>query len=204
MLNADLAILVAGALVAIVAWIGWHQRRGTWWTVLRVALMVYVAVIVANAFFPFPLPPWEIPPEFTEVSTLWPWPWPWANIVPLATISDGIGLGFGWQPARYLLANVLAFAPIGVFVGLFRPEDHGWRMAIAVGFAVSLGIEGAQLVLSLLIGWTYRVFDVDDLLLNSVGVALGYGAFVVVDGVARAVLPARLVFWGGGRVPSPP
>ncbi len=200
MVGEEVLILAAIGVAGVIAWIGWRRHHGVWWTILRIALVAYIAVIIANAFFPFPLPPFDQTLSFQ----LKPWPWPWANIVPLATISDGVGLGFGWQPARYLLANVLAFAPIGVFVGLFRPEDRGWRMAIAVGFAVSLGIEGAQLMLSLLIGWTYRVFDVDDLLLNSVGVALGYGAFVVVDGVARAVLPARLVLWGGGRVRSAP
>ena len=56
--------------------------------------------------------------------------------------------------------------------------------------------EGAQLGLSMLMGYWYRVADVDDLILNTAGVLLGYGAFRLGDAAGRAILPARLVFWG--------
>ena len=63
------------------------------------------------------------------------------------------------------------------------------------GLAVSVAIEGTQLGLSLLMGYWYRVADVDDLILNTAGVLLGYGAFRLGDILGRAILPLRLVFW---------
>lgn len=199
----EIAAIVAVPVIALATiFVGWRDQRGIWWVIVRVALTVYVGMIVVNAFFP--LPWWDPAPDMGEWPALHPWPWPWANIVPLATISEAVGRDLSWTQARFMLANILAFAPIGVLVGLLRPRDHGWRLAIAVGLAASLAIETAQLIQSLLIGFPWRVFDVDDLLLNTLGVALGYGAFVVIDRLARAALPARLVFWGDPRLRSAP
>ena len=44
-------------------------------------------------------------------------------------------------------------------------------------------------------GYWYRVADVDDLILNTGGVLLGYGAFRLGDILGRAILPPRLAFW---------
>ncbi len=90
---------------------------------------------------------------------------------------------------------MIAFAPLGVFLGTLRPHALGWRRTLLTGLAVSVAVEGAQLGLSLLMGYWYRVADIDDLILNTAGVLLGYGAFRLGDFTGRAALPARLVFW---------
>lgn len=196
----NVTIVALAVLVPFLAILGWRRGKGMWWTLLRLALVTYAAAIVGQAFFP--LPPWVVPPELESGPTYRPWPWPWVNIVPLATIRDGAGLGLGWQQSRYLVANVLAFMPVGVFVGLMRPTDHSWRRVLVTGTLVSAVIETTQLLLSLLIGYPYRVVDVDDLILNTVGTLTGYLAFVTVDRVARSVLPERVIFWAGSRVRS--
>ena len=117
-------------------------------------------------------------------------------MIPFDTIGAAVGYGLDRQQGRYLLGNVIAFAPLGLFLGALRPHEHGWRRTLMTGLAVSVAIEGAQLALSLLMGYWYRIADIDDLILNTAGVLLGYGAFRAGDAAARAVLPARLVFWG--------
>ena len=65
-----------------------------------------------------------------------------------------------------LLGNVIMFLPIGFFICLLWRGSTCGR-AIAVGFAVTLFIECGQLLVG-------RSFDVDDLLLNTLGVLLGH------------------------------
>lgn len=106
-----------------------------------------------------------------------------------------MGLVVDWQQGRFLVGNVIAFAPVGMFVGLFRPGWHTWRRTLVTGLAISQAIEGAQLALSLLMGYWNRVAEIGDLILKTGGVLLGYGAFRVAVAAGRAVLPAGLVFW---------
>ena len=189
---AILALPVALLIALVVS----RRRRDGWWrAILRLGLATYLVILFAQLFFPFPIPPWT-PPPIEPGGFYRPWPFPWANVIPFDTIGAAVGYGLDWQQGRYLLGNVIAFAPLGVFLGTLRPHALGWRRTLLTGLAVSVAVEGAQLALSLLMGYWYRIADIDDLILNTAGVLLGYGAFRLGDSVGRAVLPPRLVFWG--------
>ena len=69
------------------------------------------------------------------------------------------------------LGNVIGFIPLGIFVPiLFKKTRRVWRQLL-MGFMVSLAVETIQLVLDV------GVFDVDDLILNTVGTIVGYALF---------------------------
>lgn len=150
-------------------------------------------MLVGLVFFPFPLPPWHVP-GFDQ-PLYGAWPYPWANVVPFNTISVALGLGPDWPEFQLLVGNLAAFVPLGVFIGCLWPGRHSWRRAAAIGLAISAGVELSQLGLSLLMGYPYRVADVDDVIVNVSGVLLGYGLFRAADAIGRAILPSRLVFW---------
>lgn len=78
-----------------------------------------------------------------------------------------------------LALNVLLFMPLGFFLRVLG--GRGILVAFAVGLGVSLVIETTQLTgVWGLYPCAYRVFDVDDLLMNTVGAVLGsLLAFVV-------------------------
>lgn len=116
--------------------------------------------------------------------------------VPFQWVADiGTELAKHGQPASRALAtltfqqmalNVLLFAPLGFF------GKRLWHLrpmrTVALGFAVSLGIETAQLTAG------HRIFDVDDLMTNTAGAAAGWlaaAAVLVVTSHARRV-PDRL------------
>ncbi|MFT3890521.1 MAG: VanZ family protein [Anaerolineales bacterium] len=74
-----------------------------------------------------------------------------------------------------LILNTLLTMPAGFgisFVTRFKPKDLGWLL-LAFGF----GLEGMQLLISLLLGYPYRTIDINDVIFNSLGVLLGYLAF---------------------------
>jgi len=74
-----------------------------------------------------------------------------------------------------ITGNILLTAPFGFglpFLMRFKPQNVPWQ-AIGVGLA----IETAQLGFCLLIGADYRTVDITDVLLNAIGVLLGYTLF---------------------------
>ena len=178
--------VLALALLPVLLLVGWRMRRrgASWARVGLVALFIAWAMLLAVlVFFPLPLPPYERV-ELGVGGGIHGWPSPWASVIPFATIAESVGLGFEWPAARYLLGNLLAFAPLGFLAPLLWPRWQGWGRVLLLGLLVSGCIELTQLALSLLMGFPFRVADVDDLLLNTTGTLLGYGALVV----ARRVL----------------
>ena len=67
------------------------------------------------------------------------------------------------------IGNVAMFLPFGFLVPLLW-RRFGWRKAAALGAGITLFVETCQLSVG-------RAFDVDDLMLNALGVLLGYGAW---------------------------
>lgn len=69
--------------------------------------------------------------------------------------------------------NIVGFIPLGFLLpSLFKGLRRGWKVML-VTFFVSLGFEGTQLLTLL------GSFDVDDLLLNTIGGTLGYLFFLL-------------------------
>lgn len=76
-----------------------------------------------------------------------------------------------------IAGNVAAFMPFGFILPEVWDQLNRWYTITLMGFLFSLCIEVTQLV--------SRVgsFDVDDLLLNTIGALIGYFAFVIAKGV---------------------
>lgn len=73
------------------------------------------------------------------------------------------------------LLNIYLTIPFGFGINFIKPMRDKAILWMSVG--VGLTIELLQLVLSLWIGFPYRVVDINDIMMNAVGVLLGYGFF---------------------------
>ncbi len=95
-----------------------------------------------------------------------------ANFVPFYTILPYL-LGYkGWIIAGLNLAgNIVLLIPIGFLIP-FIYMNMSWKKSLAIGVATGLAIEVTQTLLRV------GIFDIDDVILNALGVVLGYGAFV--------------------------
>lgn len=169
------ALLALLVIAPAVAWHGMRSGASRWTVLLRVVAACYATTIAAMVFFPLPLPlpPWTVP---TGGGDYRGWPYPWVSPVPFETIRASLALGWVWPAERMLIGNVVVFMPVGVLAPLLGRRWDSWRAMLGLGFAVSVGIELGQLGMSLLIGSPYRVADVDDVILNVLGVLLGYAA----------------------------
>ncbi|MCI8660608.1 MAG: VanZ family protein [Lachnospiraceae bacterium] len=76
-----------------------------------------------------------------------------------------------------VVGNVVAFMPFGFFLPIVSRRGKKWYNTMWLGFGMSLCIETTQLVFKV------GSFDVDDLLLNTIGGIAGYLFYRVVQGV---------------------
>ena len=86
----------------------------------------------------------------------------------------------GTHPKMFWLniaGNILAFMPFGFLIPRLRDKSTNLFLAGLFSLELSFAVELLQLVFKL------GCFDVDDLLLNTVGALVGYCLFVMAKGV---------------------
>ncbi|MBQ9156109.1 MAG: VanZ family protein [Eubacterium sp.] len=101
------------------------------------------------------------------------------NLVPLQEIRRFITYRDNVSGGAFLLnliGNLLVFFPIGFLIPIFRTKNTGFFRILIDSFLFTLGIELVQLFTRV------GVFDVDDLLLNTLGGLLGYMAYRIALG----------------------
>jgi len=103
-----------------------------------------------------------------------------ANLVPFKTILPYLlgemGLLIG---AINLLGNIVLLIPVGFLVP-FVIRNMTWKKTLAVAVAAGFVIEGMQVVLHL------GIFDIDDVILNAIGVMIGYWVFAILTNWVRS------------------
>lgn len=78
-----------------------------------------------------------------------------------------------------IFGNVIGFLPWGFILPIiFRRMDRAFLIFLS-GFLLSLTVEAIQLISKV------GCFDVDDLILNTLGAVLGYVFFVICDHIRR-------------------
>ncbi len=99
-----------------------------------------------------------------------------ANFVPFKTIAPQLsGRGNHWVDMVNLMGNILPFMPIGFLAALVF-SSFSWWNALVLGVLTGLSFEVMEAV------FRVGIFDVDDIMLNALGVVLGYGVFVIFRG----------------------
>ncbi|MBP2477115.1 hypothetical protein JOF53_005987 [Crossiella equi] len=165
----------AVALVLFVPYVAVRYRRrgdlGAGDAVLAFAFLLYLLALVAYALIPLP----PVGPEFCQY-----YDWVHPQLRPLYALSEWPQVRTWRDLPRLLtsgsfrswLLNVAFFVPLGVFTRhLFR---RGLFACVLLGLGISLLIELTQLTG---VWWIYpcafRVFDVDDLITNTLGTGIG-------------------------------
>lgn len=169
---AEAAFAVIWLLVRIMVWV--RQGRIDWKRE-AVLLLLYVdlAVIIRFVFFPRALVDGHVQPLVFDPRTVFPLR---VNLVPLIHLMEYDSVrDMVWN----IVGNAVMFVPTGIVLPVvFRKLDTLWKVAAAGAF-ISLCIEILQLP------FASRASDVDDLILNTLGTALGYGIYVTVKHMKR-------------------
>ncbi|MDE6567907.1 MAG: VanZ family protein [Lachnospiraceae bacterium] len=106
------------------------------------------------------------------------------NLVPFAEIKRYLSyrnkIG-SFHVMLNLLGNVVCFIPFGFVIPILTRKQTALRMFL-LGMSASVLVELLQLVSML------GTFDVDDIILNTLGVLIGYVLFVIGRGIVRRYL----------------
>ena len=78
-----------------------------------------------------------------------------------------------------IAGNVIAFMPLGFFLPTLHPKKRNGIVVMIHCFFLSLLVEVTQLAFRL------GCFDVDDMILNTLGAALGYVLFLICNHIRR-------------------
>lgn len=168
-----LPILVVGATVVWLAYSVALRRHGSG-TARLAAIRALLAVGVATLLW------WTLilsNPSAPEARSL--------NLVPLREISRALQSAEPGYGVVNLWGNILIFVPIGA-LALLSMHNRTWTamvLAFTAGVGLSVAIEAAQYAIG-------RSADVDDIILNTMGIAIG-------------VLGARLALRVRRRAPTP-
>ncbi len=95
------------------------------------------------------------------------------NFIPLKTIGIFLHKG-GIEMVVNIVGNLAAFAPLGFLVPIFREERTSLGRVVCLCAGISLLIELLQFFTG------YRVADIDDVILNTLGGVLGYAVYRLV------------------------
>jgi glycopeptide antibiotics resistance protein len=184
--------LMTGLL--IIVFIGFLFRKRGWVYIVGITLFgLYTLALVDMMFFPFRIPQgWPASVSRDEVTNIL------ANSLNLIPFNFGrlftdAALGrvsyrmVFWQTA----GNILITIPFGLGTG-FLTKLRGWRILL-VALGTGFSLEGMQFIFILLGVGNAHVIDINDLLLNALGVLVGYGLYLAIRRVVSKVRPIRSV-----------
>ena len=144
--------------------------------VFYILFWIYLIIAARILVFRYPLS------EFYHILRLWDksiitYGLSRANFIPFRTIKMYIRHRSTLNSFANLFGNLFILTPLGFLLPFAWKKQHSIFLITAMGFLVSMAVETLQLVLGI------GAFDVDDLILNTLGVMLGYilykiGAFL--------------------------
>ena len=174
---------IAGAIAYALAWLAVRiiicARRGSVdWKHEALLLLMFanLAAIIRFSFFPFDLVDGHVQPLVFEPGAIFPLR---VNLVPFKQL-------LWFETTRDLVVNLVGnfamFIPTGTIVPIIWPDlDRFWK-SIPAGMLIPICIELAQLPFAV------RATDVDDLILNTAGIAVGYMVFALIRRVRKGSL----------------
>lgn len=172
-------IAVIGCFIVIV--LGIKKRISVKKHMVVLLFCSYMIMLISITFFPMPIQR-ELIEHLRESNFLN------NNYVPLKTVLPF--MGDTATKLRPIVGNVILFVPMGLLVPLLYSKMSSFRRVTAVGFLASVMVEFLQLCLSFLTG-PYRVTNIDDVILNTIGTIMGFIVFRI-SIVTREALRGRL------------
>lgn len=116
------------------------------------------------------------------------------NVIPLISIIREFGsIGTAYSGDSLFMielilknvgGNILLFVPLGIIAPIWRGKFQTFRATVFLGLLVSIAIETLQFI-EILFGTSIRVADIDDVICNGAGAALGYLFYKILIKVAR-------------------
>lgn len=147
------AVLIIGAAIALA------QKAPPFQSFFWGIVYIYIIIVLGVTLFPIP---------FQAVETMYPVP---HNFIPFQSICSTLKMGITYTSLVQIGGNIVISIPYGVLLYILGRKKGMQRFLLALLFPLT--IEFLQMIIGHIIGLTYRSFDVDDLILNTMGVYAG-------------------------------
>lgn len=148
------------------------QKRNRQKLLWKIFFAVYILFVIKVIIFKYPMEQlraiaatWQRSVILEGLGT--------ANFMPFRTIKMYIDYAYKLNSVENLAGNVLVFVPLGFLLPIVCEGGRQFAVVMINAFAFVLGIEVFQLFSA------FGAFDVDDILLNCLGAAAGYGCYRV-------------------------
>ena len=154
-------LLICLLALAIALIVLWNQKKSPSYLFFLSAFWLYLIGVVSVVVFPIYIPDGNLYPHVSLQMNLVPFDFGACDPTILCV--------------KNIYENILLTIPFGFgisFISKIKPRNTYW-LALAVG----LMLEITQLVISLIVHSAFRVVDINDVLLNAIGVLIGYGLF---------------------------
>jgi glycopeptide antibiotics resistance protein len=152
-------------MLIVILLIQWRRKHNFSYLLFFSFFGVYLMFGIDKVFFPLEING-SFPDAMRKLSILSS-----VNLVPFSFGRFGLTAnGF-----ILLLYNILLTVPFGF--GLNFLTMINMKKILGISIILGLGLEVAQLLISLVLRYPYRVVDVNDAICNAIGVLLGYGLF---------------------------
>ena len=166
-------LLIGIVILIVILAILWSRKHRLSYLFCFSVFWIYVLLVVNVTLFPMPIPGngGEMESRQSVIYIL-----SHVNLIPFY-YGEYSNLGPFYVFLREIVANIVLTAPFGFgisFIVRFKARNV-FYLAVAVGVV----IETTQLVLSVVLGSAYRGVDINDVLMNAIGVLIGYGFFRV-------------------------
>jgi glycopeptide antibiotics resistance protein len=135
--------------------------------ILYTLFYFYIISIIAVTIFPIPIQ------GLKEIWIYWHWN---NNFIPLKSITDILtndSLSFMIK-IKQIIWNIVLFIPMWLFIPLIWKSKDQFIKALPIGIIWTFCIELIQYLISLLLGFSYKITDIDDILLNTSGFIIGF------------------------------
>lgn len=163
MLNfSDALLLIIPIYILLLIW-GIIKKYSISKHILLLGIGVYITLVIAITLFPLP-----ISREFIQlmrldnIST--------NNLIPFKSIYNLIKL----NTVNVILKNILLLVPLGFIIPLMQKKFTNIKSIFISSLIFSLIIESMQFIISIILGYNYKVVDIDDIILNTIGGIIGY------------------------------
>lgn len=80
-----------------------------------------------------------------------------------------------------ILGNIFIFVPLPIFYGVFKNKDFNYKKCLFVGILTILLVEIIQLMINIITNYPNRLCDIDDLIINSIGIVIGTITYCIID-----------------------
>lgn len=101
------------------------------------------------------------------------------NFVPFHSIIDIVSHATTVEILFQIGGNIILLVPFGFLLPALKTKYRDFSRIWFFGLLLTFGIELTQFIVSAILGFTYKITDIDDVILNFIGFLIGYGIWKI-------------------------